>query len=39
VQQSEPASSEVAVAECVTPLLWPRALAGYGWLSGLGEIT
>jgi len=39
VQQGEPAGSEVAVAECVTPVLPPRALIGYGWLPGSGEIT
>jgi hypothetical protein len=39
VQQGEPARSEVAVAECVTPLLWPDGLAGYGWPRGSGEIT
>jgi hypothetical protein len=39
VQQREPARSEVAVAECVTPLLRPRDLAGYGWLPSADVVT
>jgi hypothetical protein len=39
VQQGKPARSDVAVAERVTPLLWPGALAGYGWLPGADVVT
>jgi hypothetical protein len=39
VQQREPARSEVAIAECVTPLLWTHDMAGYGWLPSADVVT